>query len=257
MENTSIYDLIIIISADYFSDYLFPNEKQSDIKAVQQIARNEMLVILNGGDNFYMDTDFSKSAINKITSHFCETLKKLNISNSIINRVRLYYEIIDESTVSDAFETACTEILITAARLYWLETELLDIPVSDELLDIVSMIEPYGIDVEDCFYDEDEWLLSTSDWDKYLMSLMDGIDEAPFTIFRSMKTFHSQFDFINMWLSHLNDKQGIILKNYIFNEAKCQLDNLNIKAVRALGIIEKLAKTKIYIDTSSLPKEEN
>ena len=58
MENTSIYDLIIITSTDYFADYMFPNEEEKDVIAVQQVAREEMVAILNGGDNFYMYCEF-------------------------------------------------------------------------------------------------------------------------------------------------------------------------------------------------------
>ncbi|MEE9355904.1 MAG: hypothetical protein V3U75_09990 [Methylococcaceae bacterium] len=237
MVNSSIYKLIIVTSTDFFADYLFPNEKEINISTVQQVARDEMVTILDGGDNFYMYADYSKETIDKTKDHFYKRLKEKSVSNSIYNKIKHYHVTIDEARVSDAIRTASMEIIGAAAHLYWLETELLNEQVTDELLDIISIIEPYGISTGECPCDEDDWLSSESEWDQYLMSLMDGIDEAPFTMFRSITTFHSQFDFMKTWSSHLTDEQVTLLKNFILNEAKYQLEKINKEAAAEVEAI--------------------
>ena len=113
---------------------------------------------------FICIANFSKEAIDKTKSHFYKKLKEKNVSSSILNKIKIYHGIIDETDVSDAFETASMGIIGAAAHLYWLETELLKGQVTDELLDIVSIIEPYGINIGECPCDEDDWLSSKSDW---------------------------------------------------------------------------------------------
>lgn len=237
MANTSIYKLIIVTSTDFFSDYLFVNEKKTDISALQQVAREEMIAILDGGDNYYLYADYSQEAIDKTRSIFYKNIKKNDISNSILNKIKLYHKIFDEAHVSDTINIACMKITSAAAHLYWLETELLNAEVSDKLLDIVSIIEPYGISIGECPCDEDDWLSSKSDWDQYLMSLMDGIDEAPFTMFYCLNTFYSRFDFMKIWSSYLNNEQASIIKRFILNEAKYQLEKVNIDAAEEVEVI--------------------
>jgi hypothetical protein len=231
--------VLFLISTDFFCPILFDEFLPKDIEAVKKIAREEILSILNGSDNYYMCADFSSRRREKTTHNFFAKSQVQGVAPSIQRKINSFNDALVE--ISTTVNTAMHEISHIASGLYWLQTEEFITPIPDEILDCVAMVESIGLSGDQCEYVdwEDLWLKSPSDWDKFLMSIMDGIPETPSTTFYELTKLPSQLDFLHLWKARLGENRFAVLKEYIRIEAHAQLEEINPDSASEIaGILE-------------------
>lgn len=229
-------DIIFLISTDFFANELFPDSSLEDIESVKATAREAIPEIIDGGDNYYLCADFSLARAQKTQKNFMSSLQAQKLSPKIITKIIFLYEIL--LGISEPLTSASNTIISIAAKIYWMHIENLKSPAPEMLIDIIATIEPLGLSQEPSEPDlEDSWLNSPSTWDKYVMSLMDGIDEAPYLTFLKVTKFSTQLNFLSAWKEALEDEQFNVLKNLIITEAHLELDAINADAAREIDPI--------------------
>jgi hypothetical protein len=234
---TAHFDKILfLIGTDCFVDQLFGEFPVQDVEKVKQAARDAVPEMVHGGDNYFMCADFSPVRIQKTQRDFFAKLQTQQVGAGIQQKIHLFYEALQG--ITDQLRTASHVIASVAARLYWLETDRFKTPITDELLGLIAMVEPLGLDRESHGFEwEDTWLNSPSKWDQFVMSLMDGIDEVPYLTFADITKFSSQFDFLWAWKRHLGEDRFSLIRHYILTEAHAELDSINPDAAKEIDRI--------------------
>lgn len=232
----SFDDIIFVISTDCFTDELLGEFSRQDVEKVKYVARNAIPTIINGGDNYYMCADFSMERMQKTQHDFFSELIAQQVGADIRQKIQLFYDIL--KGITDQLRTAAYAINSVAARLYWLDTDRFRAPITDELFELITLVEPLGLDRKSHGFEwEDIWLNSPSEWDQFVMSLMDGIDEVPYLTFKDITRFSSQFDFLGNWKTHLGEARFTVIRNYVLAEAHAELDALNPGAAKEVDRI--------------------
>lgn len=228
--------ILFLISTDCFTDQLFGEFGSEDIEKVKQAARNAVRGMINGGDNYFMCADYSADRIQKTQTDFFAELISKQVGLSIQQKIVLFHEAL--SGISEELRTAGNTIKLISARLYWLDANLLTLPITDELLNIMADVEPIGLQIESRGFEwEDVWLNSPSKWDQYVMSLMDGIDEIPYLTFLDVMKFSSQFGFLYDWKRKLGEHRFSLIREFLRAEASAELGSVNGDAVKEVGRI--------------------
>ena len=229
-------DILFVISTDCFAEELFGEFSSEQIECVKQAAREAILEILDGENNYYIYADFSTERKEKTQQEFFAKLRAQGAGEKIQQKILLFYETI--KGITGQLSTACQVIISVSARLYWLNTDRFTVPITDEIVDLVAMIEPLGLDRESQGFEWDEiWLNSPSDWDRFLMSIMDGIREVPYLKFLKITKFSSQLNFLQLWKKHLGEERFAVIRNYILTEAHAELDQDNPAAAKEIDRI--------------------
>ncbi len=113
-----------------------------------------------------------------------------------------------------------------ASCLFWLESDALCNPVTAQLVDAIAVIEPLGLQRESTCVDWHEaWIHTQSVQDRYIASLMDGIDDAPVYVFNDLQAFTARFDFLSRWRACLGETRFEPIRKFISDEAHLRLDD--------------------------------
>lgn len=241
MMDSKIYDLIFILSTDYFSEYLFLSERQKDRNTIKQIARNLLEIILNGGDDYYACLNYGEGAINEANKLFYKEIELSSLSITTLDKIKYYHRNLSEKEKISDTESAAEMVIVTkAANLYWFDIDMIKTEISEALLEIATIVQPYGIDTEELPCNEDDWIESASSWDKYLMSLMDDdLAYLPFVMFSSIFTHKTYFTFLEVWKKHLSDEQYETLISFLIKESTLELEQYNPNASKEIFNILK------------------
>jgi len=231
---TSRFDnIIFLISTDCFADELFTEYPAATIECVKQAARAAIPHLLDGGDNYYLYADFSPARAEQTRRAFFADLQARHLPSPLQHKIERFYQVL--LGLSAEVSSAASIILSVTARLYWLDTDDFNVPVTPALLDTLSIIEPLGLNVESHGYEwEDAWLNSTSDWDRYVMSLMDGIKEVPYLTFVQITAFSPRFDGLRAWKHHLGAARFSEIEHVIRAQAHAELAPINAAAAREI-----------------------
>lgn len=228
--------IIFLISTDCFTDKLFGEFSSQDVEKVKRVAREAVPEMVRGGDNYFMCADFSPARVEKTQRDFFIKLREQQVGTPIQQKIHIFYEVLQG--ITDQLSTASYVIASIAAGMYWLDFDRLHTPITDDLLDLITMIEPLGLNRESQGFEwEDIWLNSPSKWDQYIMSLMDGVDEVPYLTFSGITKFSSQFDFLCIWKRHLGEDRFSVIRHYIMKEAHAELDSINPNAAKEIDQI--------------------
>lgn len=231
---TSRFDnIIFLISTDCFAGELFAEYPAATIECVKQTARDAIPHLLDGGDNYYRYADFSPARAEQTRRDFFADLQARHVPPHLQNKIEWFYQLL--LGISAEVSSAASVILSVAARLYWLDTDDFKVPVTPALLDTLSIIEPLGLNVESRGYEwEDAWLNATSSWDRYVMSLMDGIKEVPYLTFVQITGFSTQLDCLRAWKLHLGAARFSEIEHVIKLQAHAELDLINPAAAHEI-----------------------
>jgi hypothetical protein len=125
-----------------------------------------------------------------------------------------------------------------AIKFYWHDFDNFISPLPDDIEKAILSVELPALSGDhDGFEWEDRWLFSESTWDKYIMSLMDGIDEVPYLKFTKIKYFSRQLDFLREWKSIFDASIFSALLKFIAQEAHAELDILNPPAAAEIDML--------------------
>ncbi len=237
--NNNIDKMIFILSTECFCHHILKPISENEILLIQRIARSMIPTIVDGGDNYFMCADFSSSRLNKTHTVFFKTLTESAINEVIINAISTMLISMDDITPAKSLATST--FLSVISRLYWLDSDQLTSPITEELVVLISMVEKVGLTPSEVEEDwREKWLASPSDWDAYIMSLMDGISNAPYLWFLDATAFYSQFQFLKEWKEILGPENFTVVKSYAFSEAHKELDGLDQDAAKELDCIDAL-----------------
>ncbi|MBK5000260.1 hypothetical protein IAE37_002536 [Pseudomonas sp. S31] len=229
-------DIIFLLSTDCFCGEILANTSDSDCLEIKKIARRTIPTIINGGNNYYIFANFSSHRIQETENNFLQAIKESSVSKQTLKTIVNLRETLKGST--DDLNTASYVINSIASRLYWLAIDDFNTPVTLELVELIAEIEHLGLDVEHPQLSwQDVWLESKSEWDLYIMSLMDGIDEAPYLTFLKLKENLFHLDFLRKWSAHLGHKKFSHIKKFIQTEAHHELDNANAAAAAKIDAL--------------------
>lgn len=213
--------LLFLISTDCLANELFSGVPQRDVAALQKAARHALRDIVAGGNSYYLYADLSPARVLKTQRAFIAEAQALQGSLGILHKIGLLHDAMRGVTVE--ISTACTAVGCAAVRMYWLDTDHLKIPIPDQLVDLIAMIEPLGVVGTFQGMDlEGVWLNSLSCWDQQAMTLLEGI--APYDAFQAVTYFSEQFCFLTTWKKALGEARFSILKDFIQAEAHATLD---------------------------------
>ncbi|WP_339533357.1 hypothetical protein [Pseudomonas mucidolens] len=229
-------DILFLISTDCFASELFFEFTPQDVEIVKMAAREAIPKIVHGGDNYYLCADFSPERVNNTRKVFFKSIQDHQVPKEVMQKVSLFYETL--AGVSDEISSATNTIGSVATRMYWLDTDNFKNPITVEILNIISTIEPLGLNRESHGFEwEEAWLNSESAWDRYIMSLMDEIVEAPYLTFIKIEKFSTQLDYLRIWKKNLDEESFSTIKKFIQIEAYAELETCNAAAAREIDRI--------------------
>jgi hypothetical protein len=232
MMTKSFGDLIFLISTDFFASELFGEFTPEDIDEFKKITREFVKKTVFGYDNYYLSKGFSLAQKND----FFLKLQEKKFGVCIEKKIHLFYEIL--CNPNPGRNAAANVITSVAACLYWLYEDKFKTPITEELIDLIALIEPLGLYRESPGHElSDLWLNSPSKWDQYVMSLMDGIDEVPYLTFDEITKFSSQFDFLIAWKKLLGEEKFSVIRDFIIIESHFQLDDSNPESAKQIDKI--------------------
>ncbi len=219
----SIDELLIILSLDCFTKYLWEGEKESEIAFIKNTARQEFKIILDGEDNYFMNADFSPTRLKKTQDDFYE-----KISESL-GEIKTYYikEIqnkIEEKSSSN-IDFIITSIL---SNLLWLTHEEFSQPIDYELLEIISKIDSLGISIQETEIDREEikrdWTRADSEWDLFMKkkSMFEDIDNFPCLILYRALKINPTLKFIEKCHENLQKTEFFKIINFVILEIEAQ-----------------------------------
>lgn len=161
--NTSIYKLILVLSSDYFLDRILPNNISLKI-----ICRDILANIIHK-DNYYLYTNFSEDYIKDVEINFFIKLEKLDKVNKIFVEflylsILFYREIKKKNT------------LLVNESINSFYEDIFYCDYNNTHIDF--FLDYYFLNNNHLNFSEDEWINSQSDWDKYLISIMDDVPES-------------------------------------------------------------------------------
>lgn len=232
---TSFDDILFLLSTDCFCAEVMENIPKEEIQEIKKLARKAIPEVVRGGDNYYMCADFSPVRMKNTQDQFLADIIK-KISKQTAEKVKSIYDSLDNTP--EDLSSASYTISSIASRLYWLADEHFGSPITAELLEVLSEIEPLGLESElHGFEWKQLWLDSNSDWDRYVMSLMDGIDDMPYLTFSTIKKAHLRLSHLSTWKAHLTKQKFAIISTFISTEAHRELDALNPSAASKIDMI--------------------
>jgi len=237
-------EVLFVISIDCFTEYIFSGFSLEDVQEVKAAAREEILTILNGGNNYYMRANFSEERKNRSRQEFFTKLKNRNVSSALQEQIRFFEEILDG--ISDDLITAISEITSVASRFNWLNTDKLTTPITDELLELSAQVEHLGFSSTESTLDwsqiEEIWFNSTSEWDQFLSQeeMFDGITDAPCSMLNKILNFSSQLDFLYRWKEYLGEERYALIRRFIIAESHLEIDSVNPGAAKEIDRIMTL-----------------
>ncbi|ATP50050.1 hypothetical protein PPUJ20066_38370 [Pseudomonas putida] len=204
------------------------------MEQITAIARDVALQILNGGKNYFICADFSPSRIEKTKMLFFDTARNKNISEKAVNAIKAFGEVLEG--ITDSVSTASFVIRSIASRLYLLTMDDFRTPITMEIVELLSELEPHALETGLHEFEwKETWLEANSEWDKYVISLMDGIIETPYLSFTKINNFLSQLDFLRDWKAHLGKEKFSIIQDFIKTEGHHELDIANPTAAAKLN----------------------
>ncbi|OCK48483.1 hypothetical protein BA766_00355 [Stenotrophomonas maltophilia] len=216
--------VVFLLAADCFREALFPTFPESDVEAARLAAQRMLDETLNGGDNYYLCASFSEARIGSTHDALFDDLRSRGASVRLQNHVGLLIQALPAP--KGAMLRACDTITSIASYLFWLESDALCNPVTTELVDAIAVIEPLGLQREPpCVDWHAAWTHSESEQDRYIASLMDGIDDAPVYMFNDVQAFTIRFDFLSLWRAQLGETRFEPIRKFIAAEAHLRLDD--------------------------------
>lgn len=229
-------ELIFLLSTDCLAADVLESSDKVELNSIKEIARHSVKTIMNGEKNYYLYADFSFHRQRSTQEVFFKMAREKNIPEATLKKLTEYIEILEG--ITDSLSTALHTISSIASHLYWLTTDEIDSTITNETLEIIAEIESIGLERKSHVYDwEDAWSETASEWDNYIKSLMDGIDDAPYLTFMKIKNFSSRLDFLNVWKAHLGEEKFLTIKNLIRAEGHLKLDEINPPAAAELDKI--------------------
>jgi hypothetical protein len=237
--NTAFDKVLFVISTDCFTSYIFNGYSPSDINIAKQAARHEIRKMLNGGNNYFLDADFSESRLTQTKESFFNSIKMQEASTLISQKIESFYAML--SGASDEVDTATYAILSIASRLHWFHIDDFIKTVPDKLIDIIDSLQSMDMEFDANVVEQNEiediWSNSTSEWDAFLRQnqMFDGITDAVCIYLFNILHFNNRLDFFNEWKAILPSEQFNILVKYISDEAHAELDKANPNAAKLIN----------------------
>ena len=218
-----IDEIVFLLAADCFRPALLSAFSQSDTESARLAAPRVLDDVIDGGDNYYMCASFNETRIGSTHDALFDNLRSLGASVRLQNHVGLLIQALPAP--SGAMIRACDMITSIASYLFWLESNALCNPVTTEFVDTIAEIEPLGLQGEPTCVDwHAAWTHSESVQDRYIASLMDGIDDAPVYVFNDVQSFTARFEFLSLWRAFLGETRFEPMKEFIAAEAHLKLD---------------------------------
>lgn len=242
--NTNFDKVLFLISTDCFESLILKGFSQKDINIVKQAARNEIGDILGGGNNYFLEADYSESRIIKTKINFFDSVRKQGGLSSILQKIEYFEEVLNGITTE--LDIATHVIYSVAARLHWFHIDDLIISIPDDLMDILEKMESIDLELGDSVFEWNEikriWFDSTSEWDCYLRQdeMFDGTPDVLCTYLFEVLNFTSRLNFLYTWKDALVDTQYSKVVTYISDEAHAELNNTNPDAAE---LIDKILGT--------------
>lgn len=217
-----IDQIVFLLGADCFRPALLSTFPRSDAEAARLAALRILNEVVNGGDNYYMCASFSEARIGSTRDSLIDDLRSRGASVRLQDRVGLWIRALPAP--SGAMIRACDMITSVASYLFWLESDALFNPITIQLVDAIAVIEPLGLQREPTCVDWHEaWADTESAQDRYIASLMDGIDDAPVYVFNDLDAFTARFDFLSRWRACLGETRFEPMRKFISDEAHLRL----------------------------------
>lgn len=216
--------IVFLLAADLFRPALLSTFPRSDAEAARLAALRVLDEVVDGGDNYFMCASFSEARIGSTHDSLLDDLRSRGASARVQDRIELLIRLLP--VPSGAMIRACDMITSIASYLFWLESDALCNPVTTQLIDAIAEIEPLGLQREPTCVDWHEaWIHTQSKHDRYIASLMDGIDDAPVYVFNDLQAFTARFDFLSRWRACLGETRFEPMRKFISDETHLRLDD--------------------------------
>ncbi|MCD4487296.1 hypothetical protein LQR31_22760 [Chromobacterium vaccinii] len=228
----SIYDLILLISSDCFSKNICITQENNHAERIQQIARNIVPILMNDGDNYFEDVNFSPEKIKEFEGLFISKINESHIKEEEKKRVNFLVDIIKNSNNHEYESTAQNTLVSICSHIYWLNTSNLSQTIDNKMLSIIEKIEPIGPGIKqdstpDWLAIKDMWNKSHSSWDNYIKKITSDVPDSPCTTFDYLINHTKQLDFIYEWKEVLTTEEFIFLKNFLAVEGTFELEKIS------------------------------
>ncbi|QDQ27030.1 hypothetical protein FNU76_12030 [Chitinimonas arctica] len=228
--------LLILISTDSLAKLTFPDCPEEDIEKVKKAARAEIMKLLDGGENYYLSSDFTDQRRQNTYKDFFSGLVKLGASAKIQEKIRIYSETLEG--ITDSLSTASYTLGSASALLYWLHTDDCATPITDELVDLVAQIEHIGLEIDTptitAFEHDEIWFDNPTEWDRFVQRILDEVPDAPCYTFNEAMSFSSKLSYLGKWKEYLGEEHYAPIRNWIISEAHARLDEINPDAAKEI-----------------------
>lgn len=181
MINVSIHKIILVLSTDYFYKKIFDG---LDFK-IRDLCRLIVLEIVDGGDNYYLSANFSPSHLLHLEKNFFDEVSFLSdrYQKNIINGLYLSLNTNFQKKLSNKERCQIEEIISNINEdIYFSVIE------NNKDSELYYQYIDYLINNEYRNISEYDWLKSKSDWDRFIISIMEDTPSSILDYYEEMTT---------------------------------------------------------------------
>lgn len=227
-------DVIFAVSADCYSNLLFPEVDCGNRNKLQSVAREAVGVVLDGASDYYMEANFSPENLKANEEFFWKALGAAKIDEDVTLKLHIFGALVEDR--EEGRDSAIALIGSVSARLRLLHVDGFSIEVGDALIEAVSAIQGEKFDLNEAGQVgwreiNRVWDDADSEWDRHLASVMCDVPDSICVTVNHLLNSEISLNFLLRW------KQGISRGHFL-----TLLDAIERQALSELPTNQKVAK---------------
>lgn len=174
--------IIFIVSTDCFSEKFLGKSLSLELEHIKEFAREETLSLMDGGNDYYYDANFSTERKNKSKDIFLEKISTLGNGPATLGKLIEFDSTLNGLTSKNS-ANSIELIKSVSARLYWLNVDDFQIEITDALIEAAIQAQHSDLPLytEEPFNREEiyhAWKHAPSAWDNYIKSIMTDVPDS-------------------------------------------------------------------------------
>ena len=237
--NSSDFDKVrFVLSTEALSRRVLPQVLEPQLAEIRRLARLEIEEFMAGGDNYYLDVDFSIERQARTQKHYLEAIRK-TIGDPAIE-CAIDSLVSGNSAASQGYQNARARLESIASRFCWLKAEDLVVQIDQTLEDLATKLVSHNLDPQSVNDSENDELLGSTEplsaWDERILgdAMFDGIEGVVALSARGMLEGRSSLGFLRKWRLFLNPGEFASVCNFLWKEAQAELINGDDSELRAI-----------------------
>ncbi|MGZ2743518.1 hypothetical protein [Burkholderia stagnalis] len=238
-------DVIFAVSADCYSDLLFPRIDCESRGRLKSVAREAVGFILEGASDYYMEANFSPDKLKANEEFFWRGLSTEKIDEGVALRLHIFEALVESR--EEGRDSAIALIGSVSARLRFLHTDGFSIEVGDALIEAVAAIQGEEFDLNEVGQVgwreiNRVWDDADSEWDKHLAGVMCDVPDSVCVTVNHLLNSENSLNYLLRWRRGISREHFAVLVDAIERQALSELPTNQKVAKWVMEILAPLRK---------------